>query len=242
MYFLRIGEPYVIKASDGATAGTFPSQFVEALEKKQIKGYWFVEEGGVPEAILYVTPEIKDAFSSNPGVRVTTKQKAKELIFKFHPLSLFIEELPSGELQLLVNSPFLEETIIKDSAGNEIGRNLEKLTVSKPVAGETETWALSLWDEEVSSSFFLPPLPLPELLVSQVGSEFTLSVSNLGDRTYDLYICDATASVVDFTAANLIAEGLSSPYVDTLSVGDKRIAKAKVDGTATNQVYYELSE
>jgi len=45
MYFLRVGEPYVRKASDGSTAGSFPARFIKALEEKQIKGYWFVVEG-----------------------------------------------------------------------------------------------------------------------------------------------------------------------------------------------------
>jgi hypothetical protein len=247
MYFLRIGEPYVRKTPDGALTIFAPQDFSDALRAGYVKGYWFVREKGVREAILYVTAEARDAFTTSPAVKTTTKQKALELIFDLHPLSLSVEETETGELRLTAETPYLEETVIKDSAGNELGRNVQQVTVSKPAEGVTETWTVSVFGREASVSYTTPapppppPPPTPELTVSQEGSDFTLTVLNLADRTYDLYICDAAASTVDFNVENLVGEKLTEPYVDTLVTGDKHIAKANVEGTATNQVYYELT-
>jgi len=248
MYFLQVGEPYIIRASDGSKVGFMSQALNEALEAGKIKGYWFVEEQGIPKAILYVTEEGKEDFSTDPAISVITNEKAVESILSFYPLSLLIGEISAEELQLSILSPYLEETTIVDSAGREIGRGQKEIRVKKPAPGQQESWTAKLWGKEASNSFEAPVLPeivlpSPRLTVSQSDSDFILSVSNLFDRTYDLYVCDAeVTSVVDFTAANLIASNLSEPFVDSLSPGQKRIARARVEEFETNQVYYELGE
>jgi hypothetical protein len=236
-----VGEPYVKRDIEKGFVRFVKTEAILLCEAKGlILSYWLVRENTAnPEVLFYVKEDAKDFLVRDPVFELITKEVAQEILFSSYPVLLNFEEA-EGKLRILVTSPYLAETVVKNSAGEELGRGISEILIKKPL--KSEIFFVSLFGLEKSFTYKAPPLPEPVLTVTQENSSFVLSVLNLAGRSYDLYACDATASVVDFTSANLIAKGLTTSFSEALEPGDKRIAKADVEGTSTNQVYYALRE